>query len=205
MAPAMLSRGVRGMFRALGRSPKFGIGNRVFSNSVSRGALIGTGITILSGTCVDSSSRLESYVYIGFNCLLTKVSVGRYASIANNVSLGPGEHGLDQLAMNSMFYDDPFGMLTAGDCKVGPDAWIGVDSIVRRGVEVGAGAVVGANSFVNRDVPPFAVVAGSPARLIRYRYSPPKIQRILDSRWWEAEPAEARERLRRLQSELAGG
>ena len=54
-----------------------------------------------------------------------------------------------------------------------------------RWVEIGTGAVIGAQSLVNRDVPPYAVVAGSPARVLRYRFAPELIERLLASRWWE--------------------
>ena len=98
--------------------------------------------------------------------------------------------------------DDAHAEMTSLPCRVGNDVWIGVDSIIRRGVSVGNGAIIGANSFVNKDVPPFAIVAGSPARLIRFGFPPEFIAKIEASRWWDLEQDEARALVRKLEAEL---
>jgi acetyltransferase-like isoleucine patch superfamily enzyme len=143
-----------------------------------------------STTKIQSSSRISrdtevgKYCYVGDRCDVTRTTIQNYVSIANDVSIGAGEHILDEISTSSLFYDAPYNLLTQGDNVVCSDAWIAVNAVVRRGVTVGFGAVVGANSFVNADVPNFAIVAGSPARLIKYRF-PPGIQAlILKSEWW---------------------
>lgn len=70
---------------------------------------------------------------------------------------------------------------------IGNDVWIGVGSIIRRGVTIGNGAVIGANSFVNKDVPPYAFAVGSPARVIKYRFKKEMIEKIEESCWWQYE------------------
>jgi len=72
------------------------------------------------------------------------------------------------------------------------DVWIGASSVIRRGITVGNGAVIGANSFVNHDVPSFAVVAGSPAKIIKYRFESDVIDKINNSKWWDYPLEEAR-------------
>jgi serine acetyltransferase len=72
-------------------------------------------------------------------------------------------------------------------------------------VHIGFGAVVGANSFVSSDVPPFAIVGGSPAKMIRYRLSDPQQRAVMDSKWWLNEPAEARRILSELEANLGLG
>jgi len=94
--------------------------------------------------------------------------------------------------------NDYHNILTSKACVIESDVWIGVGSIIRRGVTVGIGAVIGANSFVNKDVPPFAIVAGSPARIIRYRFDQNKINEILKSKWWELELEDAKEVIKKL-------
>ena len=89
--------------------------------------------------------------------------------------------------------------LTKDKIIIGNDVWIGTDSIIRRGVTIGDGAVIGANSFVNKDVPPFAVVAGNPAKLIRYRFSQKKIDCILKSEWWLLDLEQARIAVEKLE------
>ncbi len=149
-------------------------------------------------TTISKSSRLSKdsvigrYCYVGERCDITKAEIGNYVSIANNVSVGPGEHNLNRISTNSLFYETPYLSLTEGHCRIESDAWIGVDSIIRRGISVGIGAVVGANSFVNSDVPNFAIVGGSPAKIIGYRFDVSSRQIILDSRWWELDIDDAK-------------
>lgn len=147
---------------------------------------------------VDKETTIGDYSYIGNNCFVTKAEIGRYVSIANNVTIGAGEHDLDALSTSAWFYDDALTVLRRGDCIIGHDVWIGVDSIIRRGVKIGNGAVVGANSFVNKDVPDFAIVAGNPAKIIRYRFDEEMRLRISDSKWWDKDLAEAKEILLKL-------
>lgn len=72
-----------------------------------------------------------------------------------------------------------------GDTVVGSDVWVGRLSIIMSGVTIGDGAVVGAGAVVTRDVPPFAIVGGNPARVIRYRMTEPQREALLRIRWWD--------------------
>ncbi|HET8870133.1 MAG TPA: acetyltransferase, partial [Aquabacterium sp.] len=103
-----------------------------------------------------------------------------------------------------LFYDNPWETLTQGEVHISPDAWIGVDAVILRGVKIGIGAVVAANAVVTKDVPDFAVVGGVPARFIKFRF-PEKFQRaVLASRWWELDLPEAKAMLKELEG-LRGG
>lgn len=143
---------------------------------------------VMEGSVTDHLTSIGNYCYIGRYCYLTKVKIGNYCSIANNVSIGQGEHDLTKISTNSIFYDNAFNELTKGDCEIGNDVWIGVDSIIKRGIKIGNGAVIGANSVVTKDVPPYAIVVGSPAKIIRYRFDESKIKLIEDSKWWTTPP-----------------
>jgi len=157
-------------------------------------------IKVGKGSEVDSESIIGDYTCLMEYVQVTKAKIGRYCSIADFVTIGAGEHDLEEistsgyLATNSSTYND----LTKMPCEIGDDVWIGVSSIIRRGVKIGVGAVVGANSFVNKDVPPFAVVAGSPAKIIKYRFNEETRQKILESKYWEKEPEEARKIISKL-------
>lgn len=174
-------------------------GNRIFSDKASLDSKYGTGIEIQLNTFVDPFCAIGSYTYIGQNVFVTKAKIGRYCSIANNVSVGPGEHKLDRISTSSHFYDNAFNILTEKDCIIGNDVWIGVDSIIKRNVTIGDGAVVGANSFVTKDVPPFAIVAGNPAKIIKFRFTDEQQQAIVKSGWWLLEMEEAK----KVQQDLA--
>lgn len=78
-------------------------------------------------------------------------------------------------------FDDP----VRGDTVIGNDVWIGWDALVLPGVRIGDGAIVGARAVVSRDVPPYAVVAGNPARVVRMRFDERTIARLSDLRWWD--------------------
>jgi len=181
----------------------FSKGCRIRSSGVSAKALAGsTNVETLHNVSVDATSSIGSHTYIGCFTHVTKTRIGRYCSIANNVSIGQGEHLLDRVSTSSSFYESPWQTLTAGDCVIESDAWIGVDAIVLRSVTVGFGAVVAANAVVTKDVPPFAIVAGIPAKIIRYRFSEEKQLAIIASRWWEKDRLEALEIIRQLEATI---
>lgn len=164
--------------------------------------ILGREIEILYDSTVDSKSTVGSYTYIGRSTHITKSSIGRYCSIANNVSIGQGEHRLDYVSTSSRFYSSPWETLTAGDCVIESDVWIGVDAVILRGVNIGIGAVIAANAVVTKNVPAFAIVGGVPARLIRYRFSEEKQKIILASQWWKKGYKEAVEVIHQLEKEL---
>jgi virginiamycin A acetyltransferase len=156
-------------------------------------------VDIKNGCIISHDSKIGAYTYIGYNCTITKALIGRYCSIANNVAIGVGEHLIEKISTSSLFYDNPYETLTQNDCTVGNDVWISTNCVIRRGVKVGNGAVIGANSFVNIDVPEFAIVAGSPARIIKYRFNPDQISIINESEWWNLDLNEAKKRQKELQ------
>lgn len=120
------------------------------------------------------------------------LEMGAYCSIANGVKvfLG-GEHRLDWVTTY------PFNVLwesarhvkghpkSKGNVVIGNDVWIGTDAIIMSGVTIGDGAVIGARSLVTRNVSPYAIVAGNPAKEIRKRFNDTIIQELLQIRWWE--------------------
>lgn len=75
------------------------------------------------------------------------------------------------------------------DTVIGNDVWIGTRTMLIGGIHVGDGAIIGAGSIVTKDVPPYAVVAGNPARIIRYRFDEDKIQKLEKIKWWERDEA----------------
>lgn len=76
-------------------------------------------------------------------------------------------------------------LLFSGNMQIGNDVWIGRRAIIMPGIKIGDGAIVGAGAIVTKDVPPYAIVAGNPAKLIRYRFSESQIESLLAIRWWE--------------------
>lgn len=146
-----------------------------------------------SGTSFNNSN-LGRHSFCGYDCDIDNADIGNFVSIANSVVIGGGRHPMEWVAMSPVFYEgrdsvkakfsthkrDPINPVI-----IGHDVWIGRSAIVLAGVEVGIGAVVGAGAVVTKNVPAYAVVAGNPARLIRYRFSDSIIRRLLCTRWWE--------------------
>ena len=152
----------------------------------------GHGCNIRENTEVSIDCTIGNNTYIGRNCSLTKASVGHYCSIANNVSIGQGEHDLYKISTSSIFYDDSYGELTKRECIIGNDVWIGVGVTVLRGVKIGNGAVIGANCVVTKNIPPYAVVVGVPGKIIKYRFPQEKISKIDQSKWWKESVSKAK-------------
>lgn len=134
--------------------------------------------------------RIGAESYLRGGCELHNVSIiGRFCSIANGVVLGQDKagHPLDWVTTHPIAskvgqrcYD-----ASVRPTVVGHDVWIGRDAMVFEGVSIGVGAVIAARAVVTRDVPPYAIVAGSPARLVRYRHPADLRELLLESKWWE--------------------
>lgn len=163
---------------------KKSMSNLIRSTAVSIDAIKGHDIEVYPKTTVDRESEINSYTFIGSNCSITKVKIGYFTSIANNVSIGMGEHRTDSISTSSLFYKDPLKTLTEKECVIGNDVWIGVDCVILRGVQIGDGAVIGANSVVTKDIPDYAIAVGSPARVIKYRFNDVQQKIIKESKWW---------------------
>ncbi|TMM54291.1 CatB-related O-acetyltransferase [Sulfitobacter sabulilitoris] len=159
----------------------------------------------------ETPIRLDRFAQLGPKCVMGAMSylseyavcsdgtrIGRYCSIARFVELGAVNHPTDYLSTHPFQYSKHHfrGQPEVQDIKrvnfdrkpgpvIGHDVWIGAKAVVLRGVTVGHGAVIGGGALVNRDVPPYAIVAGSPARVLRYRFAPDIVERLLAARWWD--------------------
>ncbi|CRD61381.1 CatB-related O-acetyltransferase [Stenotrophomonas indicatrix] len=122
-----------------------------------------------------------------------RIDIGAFCSIAEGVIIfGGGEHRLDwvttyplRIALNSPGAGKDGHPHSKGPTVIGNDVWIGYGAMVVSGVTVGNGACIGAGAVVSKDVPPYAVVAGNPARVVRMRFDEQTIARLQQIRWWE--------------------
>ncbi len=140
-----------------------------------------------------------------------KLTIGRYCSIADKVEiLLGGGHRLDWgstypfAAMRGLFPDADAPEdyhVSRGDVVIGHDVWLGSGCMILSGVTIGHGAVIAARAVVSRDVPPYAVVAGNPARVVRHRFPPDIVDDLVAARWWDKPAAEVSRLVPLLQSE----
>ncbi len=143
------------------------------------------------------SSRLGDYTYVERHSELIYTQTGRFCAIAADVRLNALNHPIDRVSQHKFTYraneyfvgkklDHAFReqRLAEGKVVLGHDVWVGHGAIVLPGVTIGTGAVVGAGAVVTRDVEPYAIVAGTPARFVRWRFEPEIGQRLLRLEWW---------------------
>jgi acetyltransferase-like isoleucine patch superfamily enzyme len=166
----------------------------VHSGDVAVPLKLGVNVWIDPGVVVFPGVEIGDYTSINSNSLIESGTIGKFCSIAANVSIGMAQHPLHHLATHVATFDEPaFGLISKSkDVRqpkerplIGHDVWIARGATVLRGVTIGDGAVVGAGSVVTKDVPPFAIVAGNPARVLKYRFAPEVIEKILAMRWWD--------------------
>jgi virginiamycin A acetyltransferase len=125
--------------------------------------------------------------------------IGRYCSFARNVSILNGNHPIKFKSVHPFFFNPVLGYINRLLIKrtkliIGNDVWIGRNVTILPSVScIADGSVIGAGSVVVKDVPPYAVVAGNPAKIIRYRFSEKTINEIIQSAWWNKSIEELRE------------
>jgi len=169
----------------------------------------------LYGTYLEGGCRIGAFSYL-VDSFLYGTRVGRYCSIGRACEIGQHDHPTTWLSTHPFQYSDAIGFaepgfafahLTAGakaderrwrqfmadvgyrhHTRIGHDVWIGARVFVKKGVTIGNGAVIGAGSVVTRDVPPYAIAVGSPARVLRYRFDEATREQVEALQWWRYAP-----------------
>lgn len=154
---------------------------------IDKTAKVGTGSNCIGVT-------MGRYSYMGKNNSVCNASIGSFCSIASYCAIGGGAHPLDMVSTSPVFYKGKniFGKSFGNISKeinrpvlIGNDVWIGEGVFINDGISIGNGVVIGAHSVVTHDIPAYAVVAGVPARVIRYRFSEEEIEKLLVMKWWD--------------------
>lgn len=141
------------------------------------------------------NSKIDSFSYVSYFSHLQNVTVGKYCSIAKRVSVGLGFHPTNFISSSPIFYSpkNPLFKSIVKDKKfedikpsfIGNDVWIGANTVILDGVRIGHGSIIGANSVVTKDVEPYSIVGGVPAKLIRKRFLEEEIEFLLKLEWWD--------------------
>lgn len=160
----------------------------VKNSEMSPSASIGPGTEFIN-------SKMGKHSYCGYNCMVIDTSIGAFCSIASNCNIGADGHSVSWVSTSPVFNKNrsqiknfkfsEHDYQTRSHVEIGNDVWIGEKVIIKSGVAIGHGAIVGAGSVVTKNIPPYEIWGGVPAKLIKPRFSDASISaRLLNSKWW---------------------
>ena len=139
------------------------------------------------------NSFMDRYSYCGYDCIILNADIGAFVSIAGRVSIGALAHPMHFVSMSPVFLSHKinlkmkfaaFDYLPVVRTVIGSDVWVGEGAFIKAGTRIGNGAVVGMGAVVTKDVPDYAVVAGNPAQIIKYRFDEAICSKLSTSKWW---------------------
>lgn len=141
-------------------------------------------------------SKIENFTYITNGSKINRTSIGKFCSIGPDCKFGLGKHptkdfvsthpvffSTDKQAQISFINENKYEEYEP--IEIGNDVWIGANVIVLDGVSIGNGAIIAAGSVVTKDIPPYAIAGGVPAKIIKYRFSQEQIKGLEEIKWWD--------------------
>lgn len=178
--------------------------SKIYDNvNIDKNSQIGKNTVIFNNVNIQNA-KIDNYTYIQSNSVISFTNIGKFCSIASNVHIGLAEHPTNFISTSPIFYDNtqplPFFFTKKKEFKniylqttIDADVWIGQNVIIKSGVSVGAGAIIGAGAVVVKNVEPYSIVGGVPAKHIKYRFDELLRYQLIESKWWEYEDEQIEE------------
>lgn len=162
---------------------------------------------VAEGTILYEPCTIGSHNYFAPYTLVYNATIGNYCSIGPGCRIGLAEHDFHAIStrasinngaeeMELFNYNNP--------TVIGSDVWLGANVVVKQGIHIGNGAVIGANAVVTRNIPPYAIAVGIPAKVMQYRFEEDNREKLLRSEWYNLEQAEAKIVVQKLRKDIAG-
>lgn len=166
-------------------------GKAIWSSHIEKTAFINSGSNIVN-------CNIGSYTYLGYDCWAIETTIGSYCSISNNVRIGGPAHPMQFVSTSPVFHKG-HNVLKKNFAQhdfnpyvrtiIGNDVWIGECAMIKAGVKIGNGAIVGMGSVVTKDIGDYEIWAGNPARCIRKRFTDEIISSLNTIQWWDKSDA----------------
>ena len=174
----------------------YGDSVKIASGAYLRNTILASNIEIGPNTRLVNIT-IGSNSYVSSDSILANANIGHFCSIGPQVLIAPGQHPSNMISTHPAFYSTRHAwsakhikkqLVTENSLVIiGADVWIGARAIILDGIQIGTGAIIGAGAIVTKDIPPYAVAVGNPARVIRKRFSEEQIAKLLISKWWDAD------------------
>lgn len=161
-------------------------GSAIADSTIDKSSRVHSGTTFIC-------SRLARHSFVGYECTILNTEIGPFCSLASRITIGGATHPIHFVSTSPAFLSHKDSIKKkfarhvfnpAIRTTIGADVWVGDGAYLKAGVKIGHGAVIGMGAVVTKDVAPYAVVAGNPARVIKYRFEPEVISGLLESQWW---------------------